>query len=505
MDHGELSRLAGWLDTLPEAIMNARPWLCVAHAWVLVYTGQLGAVEPCLQNAEAALHEAVSQDQRIAGNLAAIRAYAAILQGDNQHAEELARAALKHLTENDLLARGFATRVLGLVHRATGRLEAAAQFYIEASRISRAAGNNHLTLTVLFDLGYLQFLQGRLHQAFDTCQEALKLAEEHQPRGAGQLPVTGYIYALLGRVLCEWNDLDTAVDYARRGAELSEQWGVAEIMVDCYLHFAIVLQSIGDRLGALSAIQKMRESAQRLSEWYITAAEPYEARLHLVLGNVEEAFRWAESQRDGFADNVELDVYTEFAAMTLARVHIVQGRWREALRLLERVLRLTEQMQADDLVIEILILQALALQKADKLDAALDRLTHALSLAEPAGYVRLFIDEGAPMGDLLRRAAARGHHVDYVSRLLSALQVDQDRRAARLQPLSRLQPLIEPLTDRELEVLRLLALGLSNQEIADTLVIALQTAQKHLKNIYSKLAVPSRVESVSRARELGFL
>ncbi len=167
----------------------------------------------------------------------------------------------------------------------------------------------------------------------------------------------------------------------------------------------------------------------------------------------------------------------------------------------------SEIVQAIDHVLEALVLESLAFEAQHKTDLAVTALKRALMLGEPRGYVRIFVDEGAPMGDLLRQAAARGIAVEYVDRLLIALKEDQSRGERLLQP-SSLSPqpaLIEPLTDRELEVLRLVSIGQSNEAIAETLVISIETVKKHLKNVYGKLDVHNRVEATNRAREVGLL
>jgi len=185
---------------------------------------------------------------------------------------------------------------------------------------------------------------------------------------------------------------------------------------------------------------------------------------------------------------------------------IAQRRYGEALPVLEQVLQSSEIVQVIDHVLEALVLEAVAFEAQHRTDLAVSVLKRALALGEPRGYVRIFIDEGAPIGDLLRHAAARGIAIEYVERLLTALKEDQSRRERLLHPLDfSTYPLSEPLSDRELEVLRLVAIGQSNEAIGETLVISIETVKKHLKNIYGKLDVHSRVEATNRAREAGLL
>jgi LuxR family maltose regulon positive regulatory protein len=505
MDHGELSKLVGWLDAVPAEVMRARPWLCVAHAWAALYTGQMAAVEPCLQEAERVLQQqGADQDARLAGHIATLRSNVALLTGADDHAVELACDALQALSDKDYLARGCALRVLGLTYRTDGDLETALILLREAGDMNRLAGDSHLALTAAYDLARTEFLHGDLQQSFATCQAGLRLVEEHQRRGGGQLPATGYIYASLGRVLCEQNDLEAAANYAHASVALSRHWELAEVLADCYGDLALVLQARDELDGALDAIRAAKQIAQRLSAWYVAAVETYEARVLVARGDLAAVAGWAARQQR--MTDFGRDLYTAHSGLIVARLYLAQHRYGEALPVLEQVLKSSEIVQAIDHVLEALVLEALVLQGQHRIDQAVSVLQRALVIGEPRGYVRMFIDEGAPLADLLRQAAARGSAIDYVQRLLAALQADQDRRERRRHPAAaQVQPLSEPLTNRELEVLRLVAIGQSNEAIAATLVISIETVKKHLKNIYSKLDVHSRVEATNRAHEAGLL
>ena len=514
MDRGELTTLVGWLDALPDEVVCSRPWLCVAHAWVLAYAGQADAVEPLLRDAEKALDgfdqaaKADVEGQRIAGHIAAIRTYVAGLRGDMSRSAELAREALERLSEEDLMARGWTALMLGFALRYKGDLVGAAHALAEATAISQMAGDSHVVMLVLCELAALQFLQGRLHKAAATCRDALQSADEYARRGGQRLPVTGYAYARMSNVLREWNDLEAALRHAREGLELCKQWRQADALLEGYIHLARALQAIGDADGALSAIQEAKQVASDVSPWFVVYAEAYEARLWLAQGDVATAALWA--QESGLSIDDDLSFQYEFIYRTLARILVTQSRsdptgrlLDEALGLLAQLLQVVEVVGAMGSAIEILVLQAMALQAQGEGDQALTALERALSLAEPEGFVRIFIDEGAPMGRLLRQAIAHGSAADYAGKLLAALEKETKDERQIEQPCP--SPLVEPLSERELEVLRLLTTHLSSTEIAKELCISVNTTRSHIKNIYSKLNVHRRVEAIQRAEELELL
>jgi LuxR family maltose regulon positive regulatory protein len=516
MDQGELMTFVGLMDALPARVGGSHPWISIAHAWALVFAGQLDVVELRLKSTETTLGAFgdagpaagpvlnMAEGRHIAGHMAAIRAYVAALRGDMSCAAELTREALEQLPEEDLAVRGLAEGLRGSVLRWSGDLVAAAQSLDRAMTIAQAAGDTRTTVEALCSLAAVQLAQGQLHQTVATCRDALWLADEYARRGGQRLPISASGYNIMSEVLREWNDLDGALRRAREGIALSEQWGWQEGLALGYRRRARALQALGDPEGADRAIQKARQAASSLSPWFGAHMAAHQARLWLAQENLAPADRWAQESGLCADDEPGYQRLDEYSA--LVRVFLAQGRLDEASRLLAHLVGITEAAGAMSTLIETLVLQALALQAQGKDGQALIVLERALTLAQPEGYVRTFTDEGPLMGRLLRRAVAQGIVTDYAGKLLAALEREATKGAIPLPvPNGAAPPLLEPLSPRETQVLRLLTTHLSHAEIAQELVVSVNTVRSHVKNVYGKLDVHSRLEAVERARELGLL
>lgn len=506
MDHGQIATLVSWLNALPGELVRSRPWLCIAQAWIYVYAGQLGLVEPLLQDAEKGLigFDVLCERQRVAGHIAAVHAYAAWIHGQGSLAAELTRKALAMLPQEDRVARCLAATTLGNALQFCGDLAGAAQAFQQAVAIGREAGHTHSFLLALSGQAYLFILRGQLCQAFAACQEALRLADNR--RGAWQMPALAALYATLSIVLCQRNDLDGALHYAQQGVELAEKWQQADTLHLAYTSLAEALAAQGNMDGALEIIRKAKQVADQVSPWFVRISTVQEAMLRLAMGDAESALRWLQpSGLDADAD-IRFEHLTQY--YLLARTLMAQGKTDEAFRLLTRTLEVLEKREAGYHIPQVLVSQALALKAMGQDEAALAALERALTLAQPEGYVRAFVDEGEPIARLLRQAASRGIAAGYVTKLLSAFEPSAKSQAASptvLQGSHQSMTLVEPLSERELEVLRLLAAGLSNKQVAQTLMVAVDTVKKHLKNIYGKLDVHSRTQAVARAQGLGLL
>jgi LuxR family maltose regulon positive regulatory protein len=523
VNRGELATLSNWLDALPDEVVHRRAWLSVARAWVLTCGGDLESAEHHLQDADRAVEYqdseggadegiAPTEKQRVAGHIAAIRAYTALLQGDASRAVEQAYMALEFLPPEDLPARGVAARNLGIALRWGGDLATAAQVLKQAATAAQAAGDSYMAVTVLGDLALQQLGQGQLRQSYATCQEALRIAERYAQRSGRRLPAAGYAYVFLSFVLREWNELEEARRCAETAIELCRQWSMQETLTDSYTALTWVLLAQGDIEGAFQAAQQSIQLAAEVSPWYVALTQQNLLQAQLARGNLAFVVRWMEENYVQSRDRVagrNLHWFPSIVAILLAL-----GQSEEAVRILAHQLETVNASNQPGRAVVPLALQALALQAQEQTEQALDSLSRALELGEAEGFVRTFVDGGPPMQLLLREIVRRGSTVPYARKLLEAFgepsagpqAVGQRALATRESgALPSQDVLVEPLSARELEVLGLVATGLSNKEVAAELIISVGTVKNHLKNIYGKLGVGNRVRAGAYARELGLL
>jgi LuxR family maltose regulon positive regulatory protein len=333
-----------------------------------------------------------------------------------------------------------------------------------------------------------------------------------------RLPVAGYAYVYLGGVYREWNDLEAAARCLTEGIDLCQQVGSIIDQVVGYATLARVRQAQGDQDGVDKALQNARQLSQRMKGYDYARrwVEDCQVRLWYAQDSFSEVARWI--QETDLSVDRQIGFSRELEHIILARALVALGQQQpgesylsDGLDLLARLLRAAESARWMGKTIEILALEAMALRAQGNTDQALTALERALELAEPEGYVRLFVDEGPPMADLLLEAAPGSIAADYASKLIAAFgdATTDERQATKIGDLSSIHrsssALVEPLSARELEVLQLIAEGLTNQAIATSLFLALGTVKVHTRNIYGKLGVNSRTQAVAKARALGIL
>jgi LuxR family maltose regulon positive regulatory protein len=486
----------GWIDQLPESLLQRHPYMDIYRAWTFAHTGQLDRAEMLLQDIEERVQPGEPEGSDLLGSIAATRAYLANLYGELDRALELAHQANDQLFEHNLRVRASVAYTLADTHFARDDIDGASRAWSEMMRLGQEADRPLLTLPAMCNLAEVKKVQGRLREANDLYHTIHQLMLEQD---AADSRVRLSFEIGLSDLLYEWNDLEAARERVMVGIEYCQRFSVyITNMVLGHLVLMRLLRAQGDTEGALDALGKAEEvvRSSRIQQGATIRFKTGQVRQWLAMGDLGAADRWAD----------EGSGHSELEQMARARVRMAQGRVDEALGLLEQQARAAEAGGRGGRLIEIWVLQALALAALGRHDQGLAALDQALALARPEGYARVFLDEGAPMGNLLRQSVARGIAAtqgvvgDYVRGLLEALEQEGPPL-----PSPAAGPVADPLTERELEVLRLLAAGLSNREVAHTLVIALSTVKQHLKNLYSKLGVHSRTQAVARGRELDIL
>jgi len=494
---GEVATVLDWASAI-EFDSESRPWLAILKAWALALTGDLDRVEPTLRVPEQLLSslEPGVEVRAMLGTMAAARAHCANARGDTHSAAEYAQQALKLLPDCTSICLGIAsatTSILGDASWLHGDLEEATRAYTEAVRIGRSVGNLHMVIIASCNLADVLVELGQLRRASATYAQSLQMAV--RPDGQ-RSPLAGQIYAGLARLSFEHDQLSDADQYLRRCVDLCQRWGDVGQEAVAFATLARLEQARGDREGTLRAMQRAEVLAREhpLSPRQAMQYRSELARLWLTQGDLERVGQFI--QRGALAIDDEIPYQREPEYVVLLRARLAQGDAGAALALSERLLEQAKATGRMALVIEILILQAVAYQARKDTDHALTALAKALSLAQPEGYVRLFLDQGEAMTRLLYQARSRRLETGYSAELLSRVGGIPGATPPSMQLL------IEPLTARELEVLRLIEAGRSNQEIADQLVISMSTVKRHISNIYGKLGVRSRTQAIAIGKGL---
>jgi LuxR family transcriptional regulator, maltose regulon positive regulatory protein len=495
---GAVAPVLSWLETLPEPELDARPTLWVMYASALSMTGQLAGVEQKLQAAEAALQNAApdGRTRNLIGHIAAIRALLAAAQNQIEASIAQSHRALEYLHPDNLAVRTATIWKLGIAYRLQGDLAAAARAYAEAVSISQATGNLIIRISAGIGLGSVQEAQNQLSLAAQTYRNTLQIV------GDAPQPAAGEAFLGLARICYEWNDLAAAQQYAQQSLQVARLYDRAlDGTVSAQVFLARLKLAQGDVPGA-DVLLSEAEQATRQVDAGPRVPDVTAVRLLALLRQGRLAAAAALARTCDFP-------------IGQARVCLAQGEISAALALLEAYRRQVEARAWPDERLKVTVLQAAALSLHGEREQALRTLGEALALAEPGGFIRTFVDEGDPMARLLSDAAARGIQPEYVARLLAAFQREQppNSPARQANPAEsedksgppHPQPLIEPLSQREIEILGLIAQGLSNREICERLFLALNTVKGHNRVIFDKLQVQNRTEAVARARELNLL
>jgi LuxR family maltose regulon positive regulatory protein len=511
----------GWVKKLPEDEVRVRPVLSTQVAMAFMDAGEPEASEACLQDAERCLNgpsgEMVVADvaelRPLPAMIAMTRAYNAQVQGDLSATVKYAELALQHLPEDDLFRRAQATITLEVTHWARGDLESARSALGDWMNSMQKAGNFVFVVASAFALADILVVLGRLREAVKTYQQALQLASKH---GQDAQHITAHHYLGLALLQHEMGEDAAAAEHLQKARELGEQTTLVDWSYRWHLTQARLKESGGDLEAALVLLDEARRVYVKTPIPDTRPIEALKAKVYLKQGRLAKALDWARAR--GLSADGEISYLGEFEYLILARVLMAEYQSRQdrrsflqAIGLLERLLKAAEAQRRTGSVIEILVVQALAHQVQGSLSLALASLERALTLAEPEGYVRIFVDEGEPMRLLIadfrfsieKQMSSSAHaQLGYTGKLLAAFAPPVNKQSTIKNPKSEM---VEPLSERELEVLRLIAKGLSNTEISQRLVLALSTVKGHNLRIFSKLQVQNRTEAVARARELSLL
>ncbi|MCC6627254.1 MAG: hypothetical protein IT340_07600 [Chloroflexi bacterium] len=504
-----------WARALPAPQVLRRPRLCIGVAWALLAIGQFAAIDHWVAAAEAGLHgTAGAGDERPDGSsvpallaqIDALRATVAVHGRDADRAIVLARRALDHLPSTDTVVRAMVAHDLGDAHLLRGEVDAASRAFAEAIAVSRQAGTTIITVSAAGSLGELQANQGRLHAAADTLRQAIAAATG--PDGSLR-PWAGKPQVWLAGLLYEWNALDSAAALVMTAIERCRAWGHQDHEFDGHLLLAAIRAAGKQHEAALAALDAAAAlltpaDALNLTDRQTWLADRLTARrvdVCLLAGDLAAALAWWQARPPGRQGS-------ESGALSMAhaRLLIAQGRPDQAARQLARSLDAATAPGRQRRLIGLLAVQALAWSVAGRPGLALDTVARALTLAEPEGYVRTWLDLGAPMVDLLHLALAHDVTPDYLRQVLAAAAADP---APGIQPpaggpRAALALPVAP-SARELDVLRLLAAGRSNAEIAAALFVSINTVKTHLRRLYAKLDAGNRVAALATARRDGWI
>jgi len=482
---GNLTLYAAWLDALPPTAFQSRPALSLNASHILYLLGRFDLAEKQIDQAEQTLQTIVSspENEQMLALASLYRGAIASVRGDTQQAIEKITFAQERLPQERHLqhARGFFS--LGLAYEVSGQTALAIQNYLKSGEEAQSAGVLSLAIHALGAAAQVQISQGQLSQAEQACLQATQVA------GGKQLPPLGLVESILGSIALERNDLAAAEEFLQNGIALSHRGGLIDDVILGLLFLARLHAYQGRISDAFEVAQEMNTIIQGFGvERMSMLAAAYIASLQLFTNQESAAAQWAIEYRADRPDQPH-----ELAELTLVRILLKTGDREDIPSILDALLKQGQAQGRVRTVMEVMILMALFQRAENDIPIAVDWLSQALGLAAPEGYIRIFLDEGETLLDLLPKAHQAAPEL--VDTILSILQAESGK--------SPLDQLPDPLSEQELRVLGLIVAGNSNQEIADELFISVGTAKWHVHNILQKLGVGNRSQAIARARELG--
>lgn len=499
LEQNELSSLSRQLDSKTNGTDSTRPWLTIGRAWLAAYLGQLNSTAQLLDSAEAEARSSPGRadQQTLSGHCAAVRAFTAWIEGKRDLAAQAAREALTRLHPTDYSTRCQSATILGMSQADPDESSRAFEL---ALAYAGKIGASHVAIFAHGCWAYLLYIRGRLREAYDACHEAVRLAqsaETYQP-----LPTLSHIYGTLSAILREWNDMEGCLRYAREAVALAHRWGQADALHFAYTNLGNALFATGNVEGAFDILNQAWEVAHRTSPWFEEITIAQEVEWHVTQENLENALQRLSLAHIDVNDCSHMPL-TVFMWTIPVQIFLAQRQPVKALAVIGAHLDHLKKRKVDYLLVNILAWQALAYHELGQKSDALTSIQQALTLAAPEGYVNTFALGRGALLPVLYQARAAGIMPEYVDKLLVSIKLPGPLVETR--EIKGTSPLVDPLSEREMDVLKLLSEGFSDKKIAAALVIARGTVHKHLRNIYDKLEVHSRVEAIFCAHRLGLL
>jgi len=496
-----LVTLQRWLAAIPDKLITTHPQMLLLKAWNQFNSGQIETADQSLMDVAQLLETADQLSNPMfatpSGRAVAIRAFIASLRGDPAGSAQYARQALDLLPATEQAWCSIVTITLGDACAAQGQMAAAQQIRAEALKLSQSAGNPFILLIANLNLAETLWQQGQIMTVLEICERQMQFATDHD---LAETPIIGWLLGLWGAALAELNQLEQALELTRKGAELAERGQDMFYLSYSYLYWVRVLFAAGDWSTAESLLQEMAHT-DALAHWVTTQLSAWQIRIWLAEGKLAVATQWLNEI--SLSIDGELPFVHEAEYVAVARVLLAQGRLDSAADLLTRLQGVAEVGGRYLRVIELLLLRASAAHSNDDLPQALTLLKQALNLGESRNIIRTFVDEGSALARLLYSVVKQDIAPDYVQRILAAFPVEAPQQS-EAEPFQETEWL-EPLTDRELEILQYVAEGLTNQEIGKRLYLSPNTVKTHLRNIFGKLDVNNRVRAVAKGRMLGII
>jgi len=506
LETGESRLFENQLSYFYTSFAEPNLWVCIARAWSSVFSGQIDSTEDALKEAEilvslAGKGENPAQLTKALGHISTIRAYIASLTGKISEEKKYAQKALDLLPEDDPTAIAYASMMLASAFLRLGDSKQAETACLDAIRACESLPDSYIKIDVLCMLSQIQHIQGELQKSYDTLEEALAITDKRQLLGFQVLPIIGFAKIRKSSILYEWNELERAENNLNQGIAMIEKWGEKDSylagIVQSILFFK-VRKSIDQ---ALELVKQGKTESKGLTYWY-NRLDVIETWLYAKSGKSKHVNQWLKKHDYLFTQQPTFE--QEPVYRFLVEILILQGDFTRAENILKRFLPVVESTNSIDRLIRILIIQCKVQYGLGDNEKAISTLLYTLELAQPRGYKRTFIDGGEEIAQLLYQCVQRDIHKRYCSKLLEAFSTDKKAIYPK-ESKSSTEFLVEPLSKRENEVLQLIAEGCTNQEIAEKLVISLYTVKSHARNIFGKLGVKNRTESIARARLLGLL